>query len=197
MNNILIKEELPDLVDPQSGRMPLVTVSMAAYNSEIYIAEAIESILAQTYQNFEFIIVDDGSTDGTRAAIDRFTDPRIIKIFLDKNHGLISARNHIASLARGKYLALLDADDLAVPERLAVQVDLLEKGGVDLCGSDHWTLNQVSGKMRPSRQPCSNADILALLSVFSPLCNPSVMGRIDLFRQFPYKDSYRHAEDYC
>jgi hypothetical protein len=91
----------------------------------------------------------------------------------------------------------LDADDLAVPERLAMQVDLLEKGGVDLCGSDHWTLNQVSGRMKPSRQPSSNADILALLSVFSPLCNPSVMGKLDLFRQFPYKDSYRHAEDYC
>ena len=61
--------------------MPLVTVSMPAFNSERYIAEAIESVLAQTYTNYELIIVDDGSTDGTREVINRYKDPRIIKIF--------------------------------------------------------------------------------------------------------------------
>ena len=85
--------------------MPLVTVSMPAFNSERYIGEAIESILAQTYQNFELIIVDDGSTDRTREIIEGFTDPRIIKIYSDRNRGLITTRNRIAQLAKGKYLA--------------------------------------------------------------------------------------------
>lgn len=176
---------------------PLVTVSMPAFNSERYIAEAIESILAQTYQNFELIIVDDGSTDRTRETIESFTDPRIIKVYSDRNRGLITTRNRIAQLAKGKYLALLDADDRAFPDRLALQVAYLEANHADLCGADHWTLNQVSGQLKSSKQRHSNADIHALLSVCSPVCNPAMMGRLDIFRQFPYKASYLHAEDYC
>lgn len=177
--------------------MPLVTVSMPVFNSERYIAEAIESILAQTYQNFELIIVDDGSTDRTREIIEGFTDPRIIKIYSDQNRGLITTRNRIAQLAKGKYLALLDADDLAFPERLALQVAFLEANHADLCGADHWTLNQVTGQLKSSKQRHANADIHALLSVCSPVCNPAMMGRLEIFRRFPYKASYLHAEDYC
>ena len=177
--------------------MPLVTISMPAFNSERYIAEAIESVLAQTYTNFELIIVDDGSTDGTREIINRYQDPRIIKIFSEKNQGLIATRNKIASIARGKYLALLDADDRAFPERLQLQVDFLEKDGIDICGADHWTLNQSNGAIKPSKQRHSNADIHALLTVCSPLCNPAIMGKLEVFKRFPYKTSYMHAEDYC
>lgn len=176
---------------------PLVSVSMPAFNSERYIAEAIKSVLAQTYQNFELIIVDDGSTDRTREIIESFTDPRIIKVYSDRNRGLITTRNRIAQLAKGKYLALLDADDQAFPNRLALQVTYLENNHADLCGADHWTLNQVSGQLKSSKQRHSNADIHALLSVCSPVCNPAMMGHLDIFRQFPYKASYLHAEDYC
>ena len=180
-----------------SQKKPLVTVSMPAFNSERYIAEAIESILAQTYQNFELIIVDDGSTDRTREIIDSFQDPRIVKVYSDRNRGLITTRNRIAQLAKGKYLALLDADDRAYPDRLEQQVAFLEANYADLCGADHWTLNQVTGQIKSSKQRHSNADIHALLSVCSPVCNPAMMGRIEIFRQFPYKASYLHAEDYC
>ena len=176
---------------------PLVTVSMPAFNSERYIAEAIESILAQTYQNFELIIIDDGSTDRTREIIESFTDHRIIKIYSDRNRGLITTRNRIAQIAKGKYLALLDADDRAFPDRLALQVAYLEANNADLCGGDHWTLNQVSGQLKSSKQRHSNSDIHALLSICSPVCNPAMMGRLEIFRKFPYKVSYLHAEDYC
>lgn len=177
--------------------MPLVTVSMPAFNSERYIAEAIESVLAQTYINYELIIVDDGSTDGTREVINRYEDSRIIKIFSEENQGLIATRNKIASIARGKYLALLDADDRAFPDRLQLQVDFLESDAADICGADHWTLNQESGIMKSSKQRHSNADVNALLAVCSPLCNPAVMGRLEIFKAFPYKSTYKHAEDYC
>lgn len=180
-----------------SSSLPLVSISMPAFNAEHYIAEAIESILAQSYQNFELIICDDGSTDATSDIINRYNDPRIVKIFSSKNRGLIATRNEIAQIAKGKYLALLDADDLAFPERLSLQVKFLEDGNADLCGADHWTLNQGTGAIKPSRQRHSNADIQALLAVCSPLCNPAVMGRIEIFRAHPYLKSYIHAEDYC
>ena len=176
---------------------PLVSVSMPVYNAERYIAEAINSILSQTYQNFELIIVDDGSTDRTREIVESFDDPRIIKVYSDRNRGLITTRNRIAQIARGKYLALLDADDCAFPDRLALQVQFLESNNADLCGADHWTLNQVTGQLKASKQRHSNSDIHALLSVCSPVCNPAMMGRLEVFRKFPYKASYLHAEDYC
>lgn len=186
-----------NLPEEKLPAMPLVSISMPAYNSESYIAEAIESVLAQTYTNFELIIVDDGSIDGTREVINRYQDARIIKIFSENNQGLIATRNKIASIARGKYLALLDADDRAFPDRLQLQVDFLEKDGIDICGADHWTLNQSNGAIKPSKQRHSNADIHALLTVCSPLCNPVIMGKLEVFKRFPYKTSYMHAEDYC
>lgn len=179
------------------NKLPLVSVSMPVFNSERYIAEAIESILSQTYTNFELIIVDDGSSDRTREIIDRFTDPRIIKIYSDQNRGLITTRNLIAEMAKGKYLALLDADDRAMPQRLQSQVEFLESNAADICGADHWTLNQANGKMKHSKQRYSDADIRALLTIYSPLCNPAILGRLEMFKQFPYKNSYMHAEDYC
>jgi glycosyltransferase involved in cell wall biosynthesis len=181
----------------ETKAMPLVSVSMRVCNWERYIAEAIESILAQTYTNFEFIIVDDGSSDRTREIIDQFTDKRIIKVYSDQNRGLITTRNLIAGMAKGRYLALLDADDRAFPERLALQVEFLENNHADLCGADHFTLNQVTGEQKSSKQRHSNSDIQALLSVCSPVCNPAMMGKLEIFKQFPYKASYMHAEDYC
>ena len=180
-----------------STELPLVSVSMPVFNAERYIAEAIESILAQTYTNFELIIVDDGSSGRTREIIDQFTDERIIKVYSDQNRGLITTRNLIAGMAKGKYLALLDADDRAFPERLALQVEFLENNHADLCGADHFTLNQVTGERKSSKQRHTNADIQALLSVCSPVCNPAMMGKLEIFKKFPYKASYMHAEDYC
>ena len=85
---------------------PLVSVLMPAYNSELYIAEAIQSILNQTYQNIELIIFDDGSSDQTRQVIQGFTDLRIIKILSDQNYGVVRARNEMIDRASGKYIAL-------------------------------------------------------------------------------------------
>jgi glycosyltransferase involved in cell wall biosynthesis len=197
MNSLDSPIDIQKTVDTSQGNLPLVSVSMPVFNSESFIAEAIQSILSQTYTNFELIIVDDGSSDRTREILDRFTDPRIIKIYSDQNRGLITTRNLIAEMAKGKYLALLDADDRAMPERLQLQVEFLESNAADICGADHWTLNQANGEIRRSKQRYSDSDIRALLTVCSPLCNPAIMGRLEIFKRFPYKDSYRHAEDYC
>jgi glycosyltransferase involved in cell wall biosynthesis len=109
-----------------SKQLPLVTVLMPVYNGELYLKEAIESILAQTYKNFEFIIVNDGSTDKSQKIIQSFTDKRIRPITLKKNQGLSNALNTGLDTAAGKYIARMDCDDLSGPERLEKQVKFLE-----------------------------------------------------------------------
>lgn len=169
---------------------------MPAFNAARYIEESINSVLSQTYKNFELIIYDDGSTDKTREILLGYTDPRIQIILGDVNKGLIFARNTIAREAKGKYLALLDADDLASPDRFEMQVAFLESGNADLCGSAYFTKNERTNVSKKSKQRYSNADLKALLLITSPFCNPTVMGKIEAFQQFPYLDANQHAEDY-
>lgn len=175
---------------------PLISVSMPAFNAARYIDESIKSVLSQTYENFELIIYDDGSTDKTREILLGYADPRIKIILGDVNKGLIFARNTIAREAKGKYLALLDADDIASPDRFEKQVAFLESGNADLCGSAYVTKNEHTGVIKKSKQKYTNPDLKALLLITSPFCNPTVMGRLEIFQEFPYLDSNKHAEDY-
>jgi glycosyltransferase involved in cell wall biosynthesis len=109
-------------------QVPLISVLMPAFNAEAHIAEAIQSILQQSFTNFELIILNDGSTDRTSQIIDGFADPRIHKMDLQPNQGLVSARNRLVAAARGRYIAFLDADDIAFPDRLQKQFIFLESG---------------------------------------------------------------------
>ena len=175
---------------------PLVSVLMPAYNSELYIAEAIQSILNQTYRNIELIIFDDGSPDKTRQVIKDFIDPRIIKIFSDQNCGVVRARNEMIDRAGGKYIALMDADDISDPTRLEKQIDILEAGECDLCGSAQWVLDEGSGRIKKSKDKFSDADLRALLSVYCSLCNSAMTGKAEIFKRFKYDTSILTSEDY-
>jgi teichuronic acid biosynthesis glycosyltransferase TuaG len=106
---------------------PLISVIMPAYNSERYIAAALDSILAQTYTNWETIVVDDGSRDGTAEIVKSYVvkDARIKYVF-QENQRMAAARNKALSIAQGKYIAFLDNDDLFVPEKLVTQVAFME-----------------------------------------------------------------------
>lgn len=104
----------------------LVSVIMPTYNTGKYIREAIESVLRQSYTYFELIIVNDGSTDNTYEIVSSFTDERIRYFGLDKNRGRGYARNFAIRQCRGAYIAISDADDINLPERLRLQVDFLE-----------------------------------------------------------------------
>ena len=95
------------------------SVVMPVYNPEDYVEEAINSILSQTFCDFEFIIIDDGSTDNPLQFIKCFTDPRIKLIIFDRNKGNYPARNARCCLAKGKYIVVMDADDIAHPDVLA------------------------------------------------------------------------------
>jgi GT2 family glycosyltransferase len=175
---------------------PRISVLMPAFNAEKYIAQAIESILQQTFTDFELRIFNDGSTDGTGECIRQFQDPRITLVDAERNQGLVVARNHLVAAARGYYIAFLDADDIAAPHRLEWQIAFLESGHADICGGAHDALYEVSGKIKRSKERYSDADIRALMTVCSPLCNPAVMGKAEAFKSHPYPAGKDYAEDY-
>lgn len=112
---------------------PLVSVITPAYNAESYLRDTIQSVLNQTYANFEHIIIDDGSTDNTRNIAQSFSDPRVRYLF-QKNSGQSTARNNGIAAAKGKYIAFLDADDFFLPEKLSAQINYLESNpDCDFC----------------------------------------------------------------
>ena len=103
-------------------QQPLVSIILPVYNTAAFIAATIESVLKQTYQHFELLVLDDGSTDGVASIIKRYTDTRICYIANDKNYGLIYTLNKGLQLAKGDFIARLDGDDICVPTRLEKQV---------------------------------------------------------------------------
>lgn len=192
---ILQNRETPMKSIPDSNP-PLVSILMPAFNGEKHIQEAIQSVLNQTYPYFELLILNDGSIDRTQSILDSFSDPRIKRMQHLQNLGLVATRNDLVAAAQGKYIALLDCDDIALPNRIAAQVDFLEKETADIIGSDHFTLNESNGKIKRSKQRHSDADIRAMISVCSPLCNPSVMGHATIFKAHPYRVGTDVVEDY-
>src|SRR4029077_20706952 len=106
---------------------PLVSVVMPVYNGERYLKEAIESVLFQTYKNLELVVVDDGSVDARKTIILSYSDSRIRLVENTKNSGIVFTRNKGLLAAQGEYIATLDCDDIALPDRIENQVNFLEK----------------------------------------------------------------------
>lgn len=124
---------------------PLVSVIIPAYNAELYIKEALESVLGQTYQEFEIIVIDDGSTDNQKEIISTLMekDDRI-KYFYQENSGVSIARNHGILLSKGDYLAFLDADDVWYPNNLELKVEKFESGKFGLVHSSANIIDERS-----------------------------------------------------
>jgi succinoglycan biosynthesis protein ExoO len=115
---------------------PLVSIIIPAYNTESYIAKAIQSAQEQTLTNIEIIVIDDCSTDNTLAIAQSFNDPRIIIIHNSENLGAASTRNKAIKLAKGSWLALLDSDDWYEPNRLETLLEVAQKTQADLVSDD-------------------------------------------------------------
>lgn len=146
---------------------PLVSVIMPAYNAEKYIGEAIESVLSQTYDNLELIIVEDCSTDDTFAQIEKYGDDRITVIKNPVNRGISYSTNAGIEAAKGKYIALSDDDDVAVINRLELQVDYLEKHQeIDILGG--WTemIDSSGNHIGYYTQPRTNPKYIKALLLF-------------------------------
>lgn len=171
---------------------------MPCYNVEKYVHTAIKSILNQTYKNFEFLILDDGSTDKTKNIIKSIDDERIILFECDLNQGLVKQLNKGISAAKGEYIARMDADDWAHPDRLTIQVNyLLKNPDVGVCGTDInlWDGNKIKGTWK---FPISDQEIKTRLFFKCPFAHPSVIYRKSLFNNNAevYNSSYFPAEDY-
>ncbi len=175
---------------------PLFSVVLCTYNAEAHLHECIQSLLNQTFTDFEIIIVDDGSTDRTTLYLDAIHDPRIRLYKLGSNYGIIYARTKGFSLAKGRYIAIMDADDVAHPERLQLQYDYLENNNIDICGSWHQSLYNDTGKVRSRGGPITNSDIKALLAIYCPISNPSVSGKSEIIKFYRYDPNNEYAEDY-
>ncbi|MCX5749199.1 MAG: glycosyltransferase [Candidatus Saganbacteria bacterium] len=137
--------------------MPLVSVNIPVFNCERYIKETVESVLSQTFQDYEIILIDDGSKDRTSEIIKTMTDPRI-KYFYQENQGIGAARNSAIERSSGKYIAFLDHDDLWLPEKLEKQMRLFQKTpkpGLVYCDTTFFNekgdLYSFYSKSKPSR----------------------------------------------
>lgn len=178
---------------------PLVSVRIPAYNHERYIHACIASVLSQTYQNFEIVIVDDCSTDGTVGVIRKFTDPRIKLAVHAKNEGMNVTVEHCMKRCRGKYIANMCSDDVWLPDKLAKQVAFLEQNAqvdavftrVELIGETGKPLHGFLSR-KLNQFTCTNRSAEEWLSYFfihgNCLCNPSVLMRKQVYEAFGYQD---------
>jgi hypothetical protein len=178
---------------------PTVSVIMAAYNGAALINETIQSLVEQSFDDFELIVVDDRSTDDTLAAIARCTDPRIRMLVSEVNQGPVRARNRAFATARGRYVAALDQDDICHPDRLARQVAYLDAHpDVVLVATAASQLR--GGEIFPGRRPTVTTPALLdwLLLLQNPLIWSSVMFRAEAMAALDpvTRPDYLYAEDF-
>ncbi len=175
---------------------PLVTVLMPIYNGNEHLREAIESVLNQNFRDFEFLIMDDGSTDGSREIVKSYEDPRIELHLSPENRGIAKTLNEGIMRARGRYLARMDADDICMPHRLQRQVDFMETySHIGLVGSGVMKIkkNRVN---KIVSWPETDAEIKIDLLFQNPFFHPSVMVRCDLIKKTAYNLQLPYAQDY-
>jgi glycosyltransferase involved in cell wall biosynthesis len=179
---------------------PRLTVIMSVYNDAAYLPFAIESIVGQTYADFEFLIVNDGSTDDSGKIIDRFAEQdRRIRAIHQPNQGLIYSLNLMIAQARAPLIARMDGDDIALPERFATQLAYLDaQPDIGVLGTGADTIDEAG---RPGLRRFDNVTdpdaVVADLKNGPPLCHPSVMMRRDIVQRVGgYHPAFLHCEDY-
>jgi glycosyltransferase involved in cell wall biosynthesis len=181
-------------------KQPEISVILPAWNCERYISKAIQSLLDQTFPDFELIIINDGSTDRTESVIKSFDDPRIVYVKNEQNSGLIFTLNKAIGLAKGNYIARMDADDICLPERLELQKAFFDQ---------YPETGVVAGVVRfinESEEPAG--DWLLDQKTFTPeairrsmikencIAHPSIMVKAGILKQYKYKACQENIEDY-
>lgn len=162
----------------QATANPRVSVVMAVYNGERYLREAMDSILSQTYADFEFIIIDDSSTDDSPSILLSFADPRVCLVSNEHNLGLAKSLNRGIGLAKGEFIARQDADDVSNPGRLQAQVAYMEQNaGVGVIGTATEWIDAAGNPFKTWPAGATNAELQPLLLVTCPLVHGSVMFR--------------------
>lgn len=170
---------------------PLVSVILPVYNAERTVAEAIESILNQTYKNIELVIVNDGSVDSSAVVINSFVHDKRVRVFTRPNSGVVDTLNYALSQAKGDFIARMDADDISYPTRIERQLqEFVDDSSIVCIGSQY---KAFGAKSYVSRLP-TNEILLSQFSIFyPPFAHPTVMFRRC---EMKYSKDALHIEDY-
>lgn len=180
-----------------STAQPAVTVLMPVYNGERYLGAAIESILGQTFPDFELLIIDDCSTDGGMRIVKGYGDPRIRLVANEANLGVAVTLNRGIRLARGRYIARMDCDDISLPHRLRKQFNFMEGNSeVGVCGS---RVRRIGAKRGLWKVQTGDAAIKSRLLFENAMAHPSVMLRTSVLARHDlgYDPTFRCAQDYA
>jgi glycosyltransferase involved in cell wall biosynthesis len=183
----------------RKSQAPRVSVLMSVYNGERYLRETIDSIIAQTFNDFEFIIVDDGSTDRTPKILDSYDDPRIVRLHNPKNIGLTRSLNKGLRLARGEFVARQDVGDVSFPERLEAQANYFRRHrDIGLLSVWYNVVDKERRFLATYREPTFDTEIRWQMLFHNALCHSALMFRREGFgstRVF-YDEALIYAQDY-
>ena len=174
-----------------------ISVILPVHNAGKYIRKSIDSVLNQTYTDFELIIIENGSNEQTVDIINSYNDTRIVKIF-EKEANLIKALNIGIEKATGQYIARMDADDISDINRFEKQINFLkENNDIDFIGS--WCLkidenDKTIGKY--SYPPKTILGVKLFCLILNPFIHPSIMAKAKILKENRYKENYKHVEDY-
>ena len=177
---------------------PKISVVIPVYNREKYVQSAVDSILSQTFSDFELLVIDDGSTDGSIAVVQSYSDPRIRFVRNNTNLGVSATRDKGIQLARGEYLAFLDSDDCAYPDRLRKQTAFLDNHpDYAAVGSwSEWMSEEGHSSGRIKRKPTSSDEIAAWRLFQQGIENSTSMARTDVLRAYRYQEEFDICEDF-
>jgi glycosyltransferase involved in cell wall biosynthesis len=180
------------------GKAPLVSVVMSIYNDEKFVKNSIESMLAQTFSDFELIIVNDGAIDSSAEIISLFNDPRIVLIS-QENKGLASALNLGIMSARGEFIARQDADDVSEKYRLENQVRFLQENpNIGIVGCDAWIIGEEGYRIQKTTFPADDHSIKEMLfkKEENPFIHGAVMFRKDIAEKVGfYRSEFKKCQD--
>jgi len=178
---------------------PPVSVVMSVFNGELFLSQAVESILLQTFRDFEFVVIDDGSTDSTPEILGEYAvrDSRV-RVIRQANKGRAASLNIGIALAKGKYIARMDADDIALPLRLEKQIGFMElHPAIGLLGAVTEVINNVGQLLTVTRPPQEDSEIKSVMLRYNPMCHPSVLMRKEVVHAAGgYRKALLDADDY-
>ncbi|MDA8949884.1 glycosyltransferase [Pseudomonadales bacterium] len=179
---------------------PLISVVMSVFNDEKFVSHSIRSIVNQSYRNFEFIIVNDGSSDGSRNIILDWkkVDDRIVLIDRKNNRGLPHSLNEGIAIAKGVYIARMDSDDIALKDRFEMQLRFLEANPVvDIVGGQVSLIDSNGIEFKSVRQPLSFKDIKSIAKFACPMNHPTYMVKKKAYSLLKgYREAFVYAQDY-
>jgi glycosyltransferase involved in cell wall biosynthesis len=180
-------------------RDPKVSVLMPVHNNEKYLKEAMDSILNQTFDDFEFLIIDDKSTDNSLQIVESYNDPHIRLVKNSTNMGIACSLNKVLELAKGEYIAIMDADDVAVIDRFTVQTDFLDNHPeIGIVGSAIEAIDEQGQPFRIVTNPFTDAEIRWHLLLKNPFSHSAVMFRRNLIEKHGlfYDRQFETVQDY-